>query len=491
MAGGAGSLEEQVRSAVRSAVREELSSRSGSQSLVERTRQLINASASSASRALNEASALSVEDTKSQTKRQNSVPSHSLRFKKKAKQSTKVQVVPKSVYLLQEPDIDADEEYSLIDNMIVIKGQCDFYPDYSEEDIRSELVSLFKTKLPLITSRDFDFVRRERNTISVPVVKENHKWNFKHVKHLCGTGRLYVRLNVAQETLVTSDDEEGDEHESTESQTSVQAVNNQPSVQGVTYSSGGSMQVGATDEVECDSSPRWSYQSVDSSFIDNGVESLSSIFTSASRETVRDSLLTYQDIGLAADALSESTVKKEAKDESVHQILNRLKLSMKPYMCSEKLKVDREDIVMDFFQFYKSVHFDPVIPIKVQIKGEPAVDTGGVLRQAFTDVFAELASGSSCLRLFRGAHARLTPVYSTEHVLTGVFEVLGKMIAHSLIQGGPGFPYLTPGIYWYIATGNLSEAVGRSSFVDIGDGELAGFVERVRAKHFHLLLTTQ
>lgn len=113
MASGAGSLEEQVRSAVRSAVREELSSRSGSQSLVERTRQLINASASSASRALNEASALSVEDTKSQTKRQNSVLSHSLRFKKKAKQSTKVQVVPKSVYLLQEPDIDADEEYSL------------------------------------------------------------------------------------------------------------------------------------------------------------------------------------------------------------------------------------------------------------------------------------------------------------------------------------------------------------------------------------------
>ena len=68
-------LEEQVRSSVRSAVREELASRSGSQSLVERTRQLINASASSASCDLNEASALSNEGTKSQTKRLNSVPS--------------------------------------------------------------------------------------------------------------------------------------------------------------------------------------------------------------------------------------------------------------------------------------------------------------------------------------------------------------------------------------------------------------------------------
>ena len=55
------------------------------------------------------------------------------------------------------------------------------------------------------------------------------------------------------------------------------------------------------------------------SFIDNDVESLLSIFTSASRETVRESLLTYQDIELAADALSERTVKKEAKDESVQQ----------------------------------------------------------------------------------------------------------------------------------------------------------------------------
>ena len=53
---------------------------------------------------------------------------------------------------------------------------------------------------------------------------------------------------------------------------------------------------------------------------------------------------------LAVDGLSESTVKKEAKEESERQILNRLKLSMKPHMCSEKLEVDREDIVMDFFQ---------------------------------------------------------------------------------------------------------------------------------------------
>ena len=77
----AGSLEEQVRSAVRSASREELASQSGSWPLVDKTRQLIHAITSSASCALNKASALSDERTNSKTKRLNSVPSHSLWFK--------------------------------------------------------------------------------------------------------------------------------------------------------------------------------------------------------------------------------------------------------------------------------------------------------------------------------------------------------------------------------------------------------------------------
>jgi hypothetical protein len=54
------------------------------------------------------------------------------------------------------------------------------------------------------------------------------------------------------------------------------------------------------------------------------------------------------------------------------------------------------------------------------------------------------------------------------------------MIAHSLIQGGPGVPFLAPGIYWYVATGDLSEAIARASCLDIGDAELSCFIERVR-----------
>ena len=37
-------------------------------------------------------------------------------------------------------------------------------------------------------------MKRERNVIITPIVKDNHAWDFSHVKHLCGNGRLYVRL---------------------------------------------------------------------------------------------------------------------------------------------------------------------------------------------------------------------------------------------------------------------------------------------------------
>ena len=100
------------------------------------------------------------------SKRANPVPAHSLRFKKKAAKATSAKAqVPKSVYLLRLPEANANEEYGLVDNMIIMKGQFDLSPQSSEDDIRTELVSLFKTKLPLVTNIDFDFVRRDRNTI--------------------------------------------------------------------------------------------------------------------------------------------------------------------------------------------------------------------------------------------------------------------------------------------------------------------------------------
>ena len=99
----------------------------------------------------------------------------------------------------------ADYEYAIKEDMILLKGGFDLECDADEDSIRSELRKVFMKKFPLICNDNFDFVKRDRNTICTPVVKEGHVWDYPHVKHLCGAGKLYVRLNISK-ALITMDD---------------------------------------------------------------------------------------------------------------------------------------------------------------------------------------------------------------------------------------------------------------------------------------------
>ena len=114
---------------------------------------------------------------------------------------------------------------------------------------------------------------------------------------------------------------------------------------------------------------------------------------------------------------------------------------------------------MGVFQHYKDSNFDPSVPIKFQIRGEPAVDTGGVLRQVYDSMFLKVAKGEGCngVQMFPGplSFERVLPSYRSSKILSGTFEMLSKIIARSLEQGGPGFPHLCPTLYWYVATGDF------------------------------------
>ena len=85
--------------------------------------------------------------------------------------------------------------------MVLLKGEFDLISNQKEEDIRRELERIFKRKYPCINMYDFEFVKRDRHTISTPVVKEAHLWDFAHVKHLRGNGRLYVRLVTSRKDI--------------------------------------------------------------------------------------------------------------------------------------------------------------------------------------------------------------------------------------------------------------------------------------------------
>ena len=114
------------------------------------------------------------------------------------------------------------------------------------------------------------------------------------------------------------------------------------------------------------------------------------------------------------------------------------------------------------------------------IKGKIAIDTGGVLRQNYTDVFIALAESKYGLVLFKGDATRKVPVFSNSHVLTGIFEIIGRLIAHSLIQGGPGFPYLAAIIYSYLSSGDLQTAVLKASYMDVIGQPLYIYIDKVQ-----------
>ena len=140
---------------------------------------------------------------------------------------------------------------------------------------------------------------------------------------------------------------------------------------------------------------------------------------------------------------------------------------------------DTDDQVMYVHSYCKSPDFDALAPISVYVKGQPAVDAGGVLRQVFGEVFTLLCNNEGIKHIFTGEPYRKVPVFSNEFVVNGFFEVLVKMISHSLVQSGSGFPYLSPAVYWYLATGDLQAALGKVSCADVTNKELLRYIEKV------------
>ena len=69
--------------------------------------------------------------------------------------------------------------------------------------------------------------------------------------------------------------------------------------------------------------------------------------------------------------------------KTVFSHLKQLKLKMKGYGLAEQIKVDREDLILDLFQYYQDPDFNLELQIKIQFKREPAINNGGLLRQAY------------------------------------------------------------------------------------------------------------
>ena len=105
--------------------------------------------------------------------------------------------VVKTVVLLENSG--SSNEYLLKNDTIMCYAEVDFVTTDDERLVRNKIVGALKTQRPDIAPDDFEFIKVLGKRVSTPVVADGYNWDFKHVKNLCGHGKLYVRLNKQQE----------------------------------------------------------------------------------------------------------------------------------------------------------------------------------------------------------------------------------------------------------------------------------------------------
>ena len=201
-------------------------------------------------------------------------------------------------------------------------------------------------------------------------------------------------------------------------------------------------------------------------------ERLGEFLPFVSVEAIDNALSQYGSIDMAADALvQESSIPEhEEKLQDIYPSLGEIIKNVRKKLTGrkEKLEVDPDDIISDAISYYKSIDFDPYCPLRIAYKSQPAVDSGGVMRQFYSDLFEGLAEGKLMV-LFEGEADRKVPSYRPVTVMSGLLEMVGKMISHSIAQGGPGFPFLAIPCYYYLVTGDVMCAMAYSDAWDIPD----------------------
>ena len=146
----------------------------------------------------------------------------------------------------------------------------------------------------------------------------------------------------------------------------------------------------------------------------------------------------------------------------------------------EKLKVDPDDALADALAYYKRPDYDPQKKLRIRYSKQAAVDTGGVLRQFYTDCITQLIHGSDGIpALFEGCDKRKLPIFNAGVVISGMVKLVGRMLAHSISQVGIGINCLSPAVYWYLATGDATKANKYAVIDDVNNVTSRSYLQKV------------
>ena len=177
------------------------------------------------------------------------------------------------------------------------------------------------------------------------------------------------------------------------------------------------------------------------------------MFPDSTREDISTSLAVHGTVARAALSLSTTLANdKDASDSDLAEpvfpprgsdsrpaSLSGLLEDLKDNMSNDrqKLKVDEEDLLNDA----KDANFDPKKKLRVIYNKQPAADIGGVSRLFFTQLLHLLS-----VEFFHGDDYKI-PIYNSHVVASGMMMLVGKIIVHSILQGGPGLTIFSVSLF--------------------------------------------
>ena len=142
------------------------------------------------------------------------------------------------------------------------------------------------------------------------------------------------------------------------------------------------------------------------------------------------------------------------------------------------LVVDRELLWQRSLVFYKSTsHEDLYRLLSISFEGyEDAIDAGGIRIEFFCDLIRHIDN-----LLFEGKPGNRIPKHSWDNI--HLLEMAGMMVAHSILQDGPGMPTLATYVYMFIVSGDKEKSVEAITPDDLPDSpqdsDLIEFIKKV------------
>ena len=136
-------------------------------------------------------------------------------------------------------------------------------------------------------------------------------------------------------------------------------------------------------------------------------------------------------------------------------------------------------LLQQLMKIYKNPELDIQKSPEINFEGEMAADAGGPKKEYFYSAIESLFKVDPIfgIALFTGERGHYIPVMNMDAIASGCFKMVGKLLAHSVLRGGPGLPGLAPAISKYLVSGSFIDAADLVSITDIADIDLRCLIE--------------